>query len=105
MAKYLVETYYTCNIKVSHYLNDISENSLKNLEKQEDGKFEILDIKLDNRKTKNLEKRENEKIDIVEKENSIPILNNSKNQNLKISDNLIGNFNFLENFKRFLFGG
>ena len=92
MAKYLVETYYTCNIKVSHYLNDISENSLKNLEKQEDGKFEILDMKLDSRKTKNLEKKENKKIDIVEKENSVPISNNSKNQNLKISDNLVGNF-------------
>ena len=92
MAKYLVETYYTCNIKVSHYLDDISENSLKNLEKQEDGKFEILDMKLDSRKTKNLEKKENKKIDIVEKENSVPISNNSKNQNLKISDNLIGNF-------------
>ena len=59
MAKYLVETYYTCNIKVSHYLDDISENSLKNLEKQEDGKFEILDIKLDSRKTKNLDKTDN----------------------------------------------
>ena len=47
MAKYLVETYYTCNIKVSHYLDDITEKSLKNLEKQEDGKFEILDMKLD----------------------------------------------------------
>ena len=89
MAKYLVETYYTCNIKVSHYLDDISENNLKNLEKQEDGKFEILDMKLDSRKTKNLEKKENKKIDIVEKENSIPI---SKNQNLKISENLVGNF-------------
>ena len=92
MAKYLVETYYTCNIKVSHYLDDISVNSLKNLEKQEDGKFEILDMKLDNRKTKNLEKKENKKIDIVEKENSIPIPNNTKNQNLKISENLVGNF-------------
>ena len=92
MAKYLVETYYTCNIKVSHYLDDISENNLKNLEKQEDGKFEILDMKLDSRKTKNLEKKENKKIDIVEKENSIPISNNTKNQNLKISDNLVGNF-------------
>ena len=58
MAKYLVETYYTCNIKVSHYLDDISENSLKNLEKQEDGKLEILDMKLDSRKTKNLEKKQ-----------------------------------------------
>ena len=92
MAKYLVETYYTCNIKVSHYLDDISENNLKNLEKQEDGKLEILDMKLDSRKTKNLEKKENKKIDIVEKENSIPISNNTKNQNLKISDNLVGNF-------------
>ena len=91
MAKYLVETYYTCNIKVSHYLDDISVNSLKNLEKQEDGKFEILDIKLDNRKTKNLEKKENKKIDIVEKENSIPISNNLKNKNLNISENLVGN--------------
>ena len=28
----------------------------KNLEKKEDGKFEILDMKIDNRKTKNLDK-------------------------------------------------
>ena len=56
MSKYLVETYYTCSVKVSHYLEDISENTLKNLEKQEDGKFEILDMKLDKRKTKNLDK-------------------------------------------------
>ena len=26
MAKYLVETYYTCNFKVSHYLEDINES-------------------------------------------------------------------------------
>ena len=54
MAKYLVETYYTCNIKVSHYLDDINESELTKLEKRDDGKFEILDIKLDNRKTRNL---------------------------------------------------
>ena len=54
MAKYLVETYYTCNFKVNHYLEDISEKEMANLEKRDDGKFEILDIKLDNRKTKNL---------------------------------------------------
>jgi len=54
MAKYLVETYYTCNFKVNHYLEDIGEKELANLEKRDDGKYEILDIKLDNRKTKNL---------------------------------------------------
>ncbi len=56
MAKYLVETYYNCTFKVSHYLDEINTNELKNLEKRDDGKFEIIDIKLDNRKTKNLEK-------------------------------------------------
>ena len=53
MAKYLVETYYNCTFKVSHYLENISENEIKNLEKREYGKYEILDIRLDNSKTNN----------------------------------------------------
>ena len=70
MAKYLVETYYTCTFKVNHYLDDINENELKNLEKRDDGKFEVLDVKLDNRKTKSLDPNnkkivENKKIDVV----------------------------------------
>ena len=51
MAKYLIETYYTCTFKVNHYLDDVNEAELKNLEKRDDGKFEVLDVKLDNRKT------------------------------------------------------
>ena len=75
MAKYLVETYYTCTFKVNHYLEDINETELKNLEKRDDGKFEVLDVKLDNRKTKNLDPNtkkivENKNIEIVSK-NSI----------------------------------
>jgi hypothetical protein len=57
MAKYLVETYYTCSFKVSHYLDNINETELSGLDKRDDGKFEILDVKLDNRKTKNLESK------------------------------------------------
>ena len=73
MAKYLVETYYTCTFKVNHYLDDINETELKNLEKRDDGKFEVLDVKLDNRKTKSHEPKnkkinENKKIDLI-KEN------------------------------------
>ncbi len=60
MAKYLVETYYTCSFKVKHYLDDISESELSSLEKRDDGKFEILDVKLDNRKTKNLDAKNKE---------------------------------------------
>ena len=63
MAKYLVETYYTCTFKVNHYLDDINEAELKNLEKRDDGKFEVLDVKLDNRKTKNLDPKNNKVID------------------------------------------
>ena len=70
MAKYLVETYYTCTFKVNHYLDDINETELKNLEKRDDGKFEVLDVKLDNRKTKSLDPInnkivDNKKIDLV----------------------------------------
>ena len=91
MSKYLVETYYTCSIKVSHYLDDISENTLKNLEKQEDGKFEILDMKLDSRKTKNLDKKDDKKVDITKNEKKTIVSNNSKNQTLKLNDNFFGN--------------
>ena len=70
MAKYLVETYYTCTFKVNHYLDDINENELKKLEKRDDGKFEVLDVKLDNRKTKSLDPNnnkiiENKKVEVI----------------------------------------
>ena len=75
MAKYIVETYYTCTFKVNHYLDDINETELKNLEKRDDGKFEVLDVKLDNRKTKSLdpnnkENNKNTKIDLVQNKSS-----------------------------------
>ncbi len=56
MAKYIVETYYTCSFKVKHYLDDISNNQLDQLDKRDDGEFEVLDVKFDKRNTKNLEK-------------------------------------------------
>ena len=87
MAKYLVETYYTCSIKVSHYLDDINESELANLEKRDDGKFEILDIKLDNRKTKNLnanigkDTKENKNIEIIQEKSQPKIISKENNQN------------------------
>ena len=85
MAKYLVETYYTCSFKVSHYLDDIDEKNIQNIEKRDDGKFEILDVKLDNRKTKNLEKIDKNKINVVEKELPQPDQKNS----LKINQEML----------------
>ncbi|MFL2896598.1 MAG: ribonucleotide reductase [Candidatus Pelagibacter sp.] len=69
MAKYLVETYYNCSFKVSHYLDEISEKEFQKLEKREDGKFKILDLKLENRKTKNLDGKNSKNTDEINKEN------------------------------------
>ena len=97
MAKYLVETYYNCTFKVSHYLDEISDTEIKNLEKREDGKYEIIDVKLDNRKTKNLDKagkitkiidKDSARADLVSEIKAKNIINNftskiSSNDNTK----------------------
>jgi ribonucleoside-diphosphate reductase alpha chain len=79
MSKYLVETYYTCTFKVNHYLENIDEKELKNLEKRDDGEFEILDVKLDNRKTKSLDPNNNK---VIENKN-INIISQNKESDLK----------------------
>ena len=89
MAKYLVETYYTCTFKVNHYLDDINEAELKNLEKRDDGKFEVLDVKLDNIKTKSLDPKNNKIID----NKNVEILNNSENLNTISKETVVTNLN------------
>ena len=84
MAKYLVETYYTCTFKVNHYLDDINETELKNLEKRDDGKFEVLDVKLDNRKTKNLDPKNNKVIE----EKNINLVSQKKDQSISTEKNI-----------------
>ena len=89
MAKYLVETYYTCTFKVNHYLDDINEAELKNLEKRDDGKYEVLDVKLDNRKTKNLDPNKNNEI----KNNKVQIVSEKEQVNTQNKENIITKLN------------
>ena len=89
MAKYLVETYYTCTFKVNHYLDDINETELKNLEKRDDGSFEVLDVKLDSRKTKSLDPQNKKNLD----DKNVEILTNTKNLNPISKENVVKNFN------------
>jgi len=89
MAKYLVETYYTCTFKVNHYLDDINETELKNLEKRDDGKFEVLDVKLDNRKTKSLDPNNNK---VVESK-KVEVVAEVSQTNSPNKENIISNFN------------
>ena len=89
MAKYLVETYYTCTFKVNHYLDDINETELKNLEKRDDGKFEVLDVKLDNRKTKSLDPNNNKVIE----NKKVEVVANVSQSTQQNKDNIIATLN------------
>ena len=93
MAKFLVETFYTCSFKVSHYLDNVSEKDIQNLEKRDDGKFEILDVKLDNRKTKNLDKIENKKNENTDSVTKTLVSNKLINTNTKINEKFSKNIN------------
>jgi ribonucleoside-diphosphate reductase alpha chain len=109
MAKYLVETYYTCSIKVSHFLDDINESELSKLEKRDDGKFEILDIKLDNRKTKNLNTKinkddENSNIEIISEKPQSKIVSKENNQKFlnKINEGVSKRFSMPDRRKGYI---
>jgi len=70
MSKYLVETFYTCSFKVKHYLDELNEDQLSKLDQREDGKFEIIDVKLDARKTKNLGDKNTTNLNSLSKSNN-----------------------------------
>ena len=54
MKKYVVETYYTCTFKTVHNLNNLDEAELSKIDQRSDGEVEVIDVKLNNRKTKKL---------------------------------------------------
>ena len=92
MSKYLVETFYTCTFKVKHFLDKIDQKELNNLEQRDDGEFEVIDIKIDTRKTKNLDKKHAIKNGTSVSE--VKIENNEKQQENK---NIKNNSNFIKN--------
>ena len=61
MSKYLVETFYTCTFKITHKLDELNEKKLSDLENRKDGKVEIIDVRLNNRKTKTTSKSDYQK--------------------------------------------
>ena len=52
MKKYIVETFYTCTFKTVHRLDEINEKKLSELDKKHDGEVELIEVKLNNRKTR-----------------------------------------------------
>jgi ribonucleoside-diphosphate reductase alpha chain len=108
MAKYLVETYYTCSFKVNHYLDSVNEKELANLEKRDDGKFEVLDVKLDTRKTKSLDANnkitESKKLDIISEQNESKVILNDNNTTFvkKINESVSKRFSMPDRRKGYI---
>ena len=99
MSKFVAESFYTCLFKISHKLNEISNESLKEIDKRDDGKFEIIDVKFNKRKTKAIgDVKNTPKQD--QAEDLKDLIQNSVNESPKISstENNLNDKNF--NFRR-----
>jgi len=80
MSKFLVETYYTCTFKIVHELSELNEKQLSDIDSREDGKVEIIDVTINNRKTKRSDgKTDAKKSDLT----GVKIAHSSKNNNPK----------------------
>ena len=85
MKKFIVETYYTCTFKTVHTLDDLNDKELSKIDGRNDGEVEVIDVKLNNRKTKKIgnKKQSSEKIKATDTSLSSSIskeIINSKNQ-------------------------
>ena len=97
MKKYIVETYYTCTFKTVHTLDNLDDSELSKIDKRTDGNVEVIDVKLNNRKTKKVGGKKDEKPQKSNLDKSLPgnIINKIKNTtddkkdhlNLKIKNN------------------
>jgi ribonucleoside-diphosphate reductase alpha chain len=72
MKKFIVETYYTCTFKTVHTLNDLNDKELSKIDHRTDGDVEVIDVKLNNRKTKKIGDKKTDKTNNTKIENSIP---------------------------------
>jgi len=85
MKKYIVETYYTCTFKTVHTLDNLDDSELSKIDKRTDGNVEVIDVKLNNRKTKKIGTNKNEKPTStkIDKTLSATINNQVKNKEIE----------------------
>ncbi len=94
MKKFIVETYYTCTFKTVHTLDNLNDKELSKIDQRTDGNVEVIDVKLNNRKTKKIGNKKNEKIDSAKIERSIPdsiqnsIVNANKDKKVENTNSL-----------------
>ena len=80
MSKFLVETHYTCTFKIVHELDELNEKELSNIDSRKDGKVEVIDVTVNNRKTKKT--GTDKKLEKFEVKNNLSINHESKEKNI-----------------------
>ncbi len=91
MKKYIVETYYTCTFKTVHNLNDLNEKEMSKIDQRTDGEVEVIDVKLNNRKTKKIGDKSSNKTKNIKLENAITEGIEKKTSNKSKINNLSSN--------------
>ena len=71
MKKFIVETYYTCTFKTVHTLNDLNDKELSKIDERNDGNVEVIDVKLNNRKTKKIGEKKDSKNEIIKADSEV----------------------------------
>jgi ribonucleoside-diphosphate reductase alpha chain len=54
MSKYIAESFYTCLFKITHNLQELTNEALQEINSRKDGKVEVLDVKFNKRKIRSL---------------------------------------------------
>ena len=97
--KFIVETYYTCTFKTVHTLDSLNDQELSKIDSRNDGEVQVIDVKLNNRKTKKIGDKKDSSKQTNQKEkllsNKIPkdIINTTKqnmvneSQKIKVKNN------------------
>tara|TARA_B100000214_G_scaffold274945_1_gene205052 strand:+ start:856 stop:1689 length:834 start_codon:yes stop_codon:yes gene_type:complete len=80
MTKFLVETYYTCTFKIVHELGELNEKELSDIDNRKDGRVEVIDVTVNNRKTKRSDGKSDESKTSL---NDVKVSHSSKNQESK----------------------
>ena len=71
MKKFIVETYYTCTFKTVHTLDELNDVELSKIDSRKDGEVEVIDVRLNNRKTKKIGDKDKTEEKIISKIDSV----------------------------------
>ncbi len=98
MKKFIVETYYTCTFKTVHTLDELNDKELAKIDQRKDGEVEVIEVKLNNRKTKKIgdktksDDKKSKKADVISQSITGQILEqtSTKSNNVNLTNKIKG---------------